>query len=141
MKFGDVNPHFFLYICSMQVEIKDKLYKDIVGYCETNNLDVNVFINDLLKKGFTVEKYGERPEIFEKQAPNAEEFKPVAENLTSITTDEEPDLKEMVKAALANKTEESEEITLDSVKEVIKQAQVAEPQEEEQPKKRRRKLS
>ena len=47
----------------MQVAIKDKLYKDIVSYCELNELEIDTFINDLLKKSFMIEKYGEKPGI------------------------------------------------------------------------------
>lgn len=45
----------------MNIEIKDKLYKDIESYCTINELDFNDYINDLLKKAFMEEKYGDRP--------------------------------------------------------------------------------
>ena len=43
------------------VEIDTKLYNDIKLYCKTNNLIIKEFINKLLKKAFTIEKYGETP--------------------------------------------------------------------------------
>lgn len=43
------------------VEIDTKLYNDIKLYCKTNNLIIKDFINKLLKKAFTIEKYGETP--------------------------------------------------------------------------------
>lgn len=45
----------------MNIEIKDKLYKDIESYCALNELDFNDYVNDLLKKAFMEEKYGDRP--------------------------------------------------------------------------------
>ena len=48
----------------MNIEIKDKLYKDIENYCTLNELDINQYINGLLKKSFMLDKYGERPPIF-----------------------------------------------------------------------------
>ena len=47
----------------MKVKIQDKLYQDIVDYCAINKLDVEKFINNVLKMRFMVEKYGERPNI------------------------------------------------------------------------------
>lgn len=47
----------------MNIEIKDKLYKDIENYCTLNELDINQYINGLLKKSFMLDKYGERPHI------------------------------------------------------------------------------
>lgn len=43
------------------VEIETKLYNDIKAYCKLNNLVIKDFINRLLKKAFTIEKYGETP--------------------------------------------------------------------------------
>lgn len=48
------------------MEIEKKLYDDIKSYCKLNNLKVNSFINNLLKKAFNVEKYGESPFVLKK---------------------------------------------------------------------------
>ena len=47
----------------MKVEINDRLYKDIKGYCDLNNLNIVEFINKVLKSGYMLEKYGDRPGI------------------------------------------------------------------------------
>jgi len=47
----------------MEVKIQDKLYQEILDYCAINKLDVEIFINNVLKTRFMVEKYGERPNI------------------------------------------------------------------------------
>ena len=38
-----------------------KLHNEIKEYCKLNDLKVNSFINELLKKAFMREKYGEAP--------------------------------------------------------------------------------
>jgi hypothetical protein len=43
------------------VEIEQKLYNDIKQYCKLNGLVIKDFVNKLLKKAFTAEKYGEKP--------------------------------------------------------------------------------
>ena len=47
----------------MIVTIEDKLFKDIKSYCSINSLDIEAYINGILKKGFMLEKYGEKPSI------------------------------------------------------------------------------
>lgn len=49
------------------VNINEDLYKDIREYCKLNKLTVSVFINDLLKKSFMVEKYDDAPPFFKKK--------------------------------------------------------------------------
>ena len=53
----------------MTITINDKLYKDIDSYCKLNDLGETVkYINDLIKKSFMVEKYGEKPSIQQKES-------------------------------------------------------------------------
>lgn len=47
----------------MEVNIIEKLYKEIKEYCELNELDEEKFINDTLRSGFTIAKYGMSPHI------------------------------------------------------------------------------
>ena len=49
------------------VNIEDKLYLDIKEYCRLNKLTISVFVNDLLRKGFMVEKYDDAPPFFKKK--------------------------------------------------------------------------
>jgi hypothetical protein len=45
-----------------KIKIKEALIKDITLYCKMNNIEnIEDFINNLLSKAFTIEKYGERP--------------------------------------------------------------------------------
>lgn len=46
------------------MEIEKKLYSEIKEYCKLNQLKIGDFINDLLKKAFNIEKFGEAPPFF-----------------------------------------------------------------------------
>lgn len=54
------------------VNIEDKLYLDIKEYCRLNKLTISVFVNDLLRKGFMVEKYDDAPPFFKKKNESGE---------------------------------------------------------------------
>ena len=41
--------------------ISDSLYQDIKEYCQLNNIKTNEFINNMLREGFMIEKYGTSP--------------------------------------------------------------------------------
>ena len=43
------------------VEIDKRLYQEIKDYCKLNNLVIKDFVSKLLRKAFTIEKYGDRP--------------------------------------------------------------------------------
>jgi predicted transcriptional regulator len=59
------------------VNINEDLYKDIREYCKLNKLTVSVFINDLLKKSFMVEKYDDAPPFFKKRRQESADAKRV----------------------------------------------------------------
>lgn len=43
------------------MNINNKLLLDIESYCKINELNTEEFVNDLLKRAFMIEKYGEKP--------------------------------------------------------------------------------
>lgn len=43
------------------MDINNKLLLDIESYCKINELNTEEFVNDLLKRAFMIEKYGEKP--------------------------------------------------------------------------------
>ena len=43
------------------MNIDDDLYDNIVKYCELNNKNLNVEINNMLRIGFSIVKYGSSP--------------------------------------------------------------------------------
>ena len=51
----------------------NKLLSDIESYCRLNDLDVDKFVNDLLKKAFMLEKYGEKPSFMVKKIEEKDE--------------------------------------------------------------------
>lgn len=53
------------------IEIDKKLHKEIKEYCRLNNLVMKEYVNSLLKKAFTTDKFGDTP--FKK----IEEVKPI----------------------------------------------------------------
>ena len=53
------------------IEIDKKLHKEIKEYCRLNNLVMKEYVNSLLKKAFTADKFGDTP--FKK----IEEVKPI----------------------------------------------------------------
>jgi len=48
------------------VNLDNKLIEDIILYCSVNHIDdIEAFTNKMLKNGFMVEKYGEKPPFME----------------------------------------------------------------------------
>ena len=111
----------------MLVEIRDKLYKDILSYCELNGLPENDFINETLKDAYMVIKYGERPGI-----PKPKQV--VSEPLN------EP-ISEPIKPAANEEKERVEPIEIVVEDEQIKEENEPEEDEEPKPKKTKRRLS
>ena len=74
------------------VNVEDRLYQDIKEYCRLNKLTISVFINDLLKKSFMVEKYDDAPPFFKKKEPETVrvERKSLEEFRDEILNDREP---------------------------------------------------
>lgn len=45
------------------IDIKKRLHDEIFEYCSVNKIDdVNEFINQCLRAGFTIKKYGDKPQ-------------------------------------------------------------------------------
>lgn len=73
----------------MLVTIKDRLFKDIQSYCSINGLDIETYINDILKKSFMIEKYGEKPCV-----------KPVKEKTEPINESKKESINEPIKTEI-----------------------------------------
>lgn len=77
------------------IKIEAELYKDIVEFCKANGLKINKFANELLKKAFMVEKYGDVPfgifdETKEEPEPIKEEIELITPKIEPITPENEP---------------------------------------------------
>ena len=57
------------------VEIDKKLYQEIKDYCKLNDLVIKDFVNKLLRKALTVEKYGDKPFSYENRTINVNKKK------------------------------------------------------------------
>lgn len=78
------------------MKIDKKLKKDIEDYCSLNNINVDDFINKILKKSFLLEKYGDKPNIFKKKEEKVVRYlfhyeyeKKEVDITTTIETEEE----------------------------------------------------
>ena len=104
------------------VEIEQKLYNDIKKYCKLNGLVIKDFINKLLKKSFTVEKYGEKPfqmgnEIKPVLSTDYETSKPVKPIQPMDHDTPEPNM------VSSEPKGDYCEITMDSVNEAVRETQ------------------
>lgn len=96
----------------MLVTIKDRLFKDIQSYCSINGLDIETYINDILKKSFMIEKYGEKPCV----KPVKEKTEPINESIkTEIVETKKTKPIQIVKIKQEDITEREE--TAEPVKE------------------------
>lgn len=83
-----------MYICIVIVnlDIKDRDYKNISDYCEKNHLVLNNYLCDKIISGYTVDKYGAVPPMFATKTVNMTDNtkpEPVAEE-PKVETVEEP---------------------------------------------------
>ena len=96
----------------MLVTIKDRLFKVIQSYCSINGLDIETYINDILKKSFMIEKYGEKPCV----KPVKEKTEPINESIkTEIVETKKTKPIQIVKIRQEDITEREE--TAEPVKE------------------------
>lgn len=67
------------------IDIDIKLIKDIEEYCLINNIEnPSKYVTKLLKKAFMEEKYGKKPDIFNKQEKENLSIKPTSHIETNI---------------------------------------------------------
>lgn len=55
-----------------KIKINASLEKDLIDYCKLNNLKPSEYVNDLLKKAFMRDKYGDKPSILFKDRQKQE---------------------------------------------------------------------
>lgn len=67
------------------LNIKKQLYDDIKLYCEVNGIvDVELFCNQMLEKGFNIEKYGSAPAFIKNVEKKIEQPVSEKENVVSL---------------------------------------------------------
>lgn len=70
----------------MGIDIPEKLYKDIAKFCELNNFDIQVKIEEFIIQGFNIARYGISP--FQKQIEPKVETKPKKEVKKTVKIEE-----------------------------------------------------
>ena len=68
----------------------EKLYKDLYEYCKMNGEKLNVFCQNLLKKYFLTEIYGDAPFLIKKNKSSQESY----DSKIEITAPKNNDIKE-----------------------------------------------
>ena len=75
------------------VSISDRLYSELKEYCQLNDLKLNIFVEDLIRSAFNVERYGETPFSLNKDEtpspkkeilPPAEDYRKVLETAKKL---------------------------------------------------------
>lgn len=80
------------------LNIKKQLYDDIKLYCETNGItDIELFCNQVLEKGFNIEKYGATPSFVKNVEKKVEPLVFDEKNVVSLprqkeTTTDKPEI-------------------------------------------------
>ena len=105
----------------MNVDIKEKLYKDISDYCKANHLVIKDYVNDLLKKQFMIDKYGEKPGV-NKTTSNTQEIKKEVKIVEVADIKQpEPEVTEVVDTGVTVELvdeKKQEELVVEMIKEV-----------------------
>lgn len=77
----------------MEIKIDKVLYSDIETYCKVNNIqDINGFIKKMIRKGFTMEKFGEVYDVLRNSKPEPSETIKEPSIAPSIDTIEKPEV-------------------------------------------------
>ena len=77
----------------MEIKIDKVLYSDIETYCKVNNIqDINGFIKKMIRKGFTMEKFGEVYDVLRNSKPEPSETIKEHSIAPSIATIEKPEV-------------------------------------------------
>ena len=77
----------------MEIKIDKVLYSDIETYCKVNNIqDINGFIKKMIRKGFTMEKFGEVYDVLRNSKPEPSETIKEPSIAPSIATIEKPEV-------------------------------------------------
>lgn len=80
----------------MTVDIDKNLHRDIKGYCDLNGLKISDFVNELLRKAFLKEKYGEMPPFLMREEKKEE-------TVTSPVVEDEKEVEPEVEIAPVKK--------------------------------------
>lgn len=66
------------------IQISDRLYRDIKSYCDVNGLKVSEYVEKLLRHEFTADCYGLIPSIFVKEEETEEAEKTLGDIIENV---------------------------------------------------------
>ena len=93
------------------VKINSSLYSEIKEYCSLNNLKINAFVNEMIKKQFSIEKFGDEPFFnYNKESHVAVDTAAEEESKTIVTVIDTK-TEEIVEQKEVKSEQEVEEIT------------------------------
>ena len=108
----------------VNLDIKDRDYKNINDYCEKNHLVLNDYLCDKIISGYTVDKYGAVPPMFVNKTVN------VTDNIKAEPVVEEPKVEEPKpkrKRTTKKKTESKVEVETEETPTEEKPVEVEKP--------------
>lgn len=90
----------------LEIELNDRQFNDIDGYCKVNNLDIQNYIVDIITEKHSINKFGDLNELIPKviEEEKVEVKKRGRPKKVKETTVEEP-IKQPTSDELADKTE------------------------------------
>lgn len=77
------------------IQIDAKLLDDIAAYCSLNDIKKNEFIERLIKNGFMIEKYGDKPSIINTKVNKKVEERPKGD--ISVVKKQETETRNVIK--------------------------------------------
>ena len=91
----------------MEIKIDKVLYSDIETYCKANNIqDINGFIKKMIRKGFTMEKFGEVYDVLRNSKPEPSETIKEHSIAPSISPSIAPSIATIEKPEVTNEKQE-----------------------------------
>lgn len=59
----------------LEIDLNERLFKNILNYCEVNNLDVNDYVASIISNGFYTDTWGDMNQMLNKPTEVVEEKK------------------------------------------------------------------
>lgn len=123
------------------VSISEKLYNEIKEYCQLNELKLNIFVEDLIRDAFNVERYGATPFDKKPEIKPPEQKQPIPDNDYVKSLEVVKDFHKKILEGVME-TEEKEKEAVEDVKPVdVSEIIFEEPKTEPEEKKPKRKIT
>ena len=111
----------------VNLDIKDRDYKNISDYCEKNRLVLNDYLCDKIISGYTVDKYGAVPPMFANKTVNMTDNTKVEDVVEEVKVEVVEEPKPKRKHSTKKKTEKTTTETCNEEKQVPEVVKEEEP--------------